>query len=129
MSYPDAITNRFSRLRQRVRSAERIVGFGVCAMTLTSLLRTMQTLPDAPAEALYAWSVCAATLLGWALVAVGMRLTIQAMIADMEHEARVKKIKRKVRSAKAKSKASNNRTDADTLHRAVWALAQQSKIN
>ncbi len=129
MSYPDAVTNRFSRLRQRIRNAERMVGFGLGAMTLTSLLRTMQTIPDAPAAAVYAWTVCAATLLGCALVAVGMRLTLQAMIADMEHdEARVAKIKR-ARPAKVKSHTPPAPTDTDTLHRAVWALAQQSKIN
>ena len=124
MSCPDPIAKRFARLRYRIKCAERVAGLGIGAIVLASLLRTMHALPNTRVDALYELAVCAATLLGWAFICVGMRLTTQAVIMDMQRATKAKKIKR---ATPANFKKLSLANDVEPLHRAVWALAHQSK--
>lgn len=129
MNGPNFITHRLTHLRSRIKHAEQLVGFGIGAMVLASLLRTLQTLPQSRAEALYALAVCVVTCFGWALLGVGMRLTTQAVLMDMESQARARTTQR-ITPSRRKSivPMATSANDAEPLHRAVWALARQSKV-
>ena len=124
MTYSEPVAKRFARLRYRIKYAERVAGLGIGAIVAASLLHTIRVLPNTRADALYELAVCAATLLGWAFIWVGLRLTTQAMIMDIQRAAKAKKTKR---PAGADFKTLSQAHDAEPLHRAVWALAHQSK--
>ncbi len=124
MTYSEPVAKRFARLRYRIKYAERVASLGIGAIVVASLLHTMHALPNTRADALYELAVCGATVLGWAFICVGMRLTTHAIVMDMQRAARPKKTQR---AAFANFNKLSQARDAEPLHRAVWALAHQSK--